>query len=75
MCLSTIYRDKVEQENVVMKNVRMIEHRDGMIVLTDLMERQLSLDAELVMADLTDGVAVIREKNAQRQSAIYADRR
>ena len=75
MCLSTIYRDKVEQENVVMKNVRMIEHRDGMIVLTDLLERQLSLEAELVMADLTDGVAVIREKNAQRQSAIYADRR
>ena len=75
MCLSTIYRDKVEQKNVVMKNVRMIEHRDGLLVLTDLMERQLSLEAELVMADLTDGVAVIREKNAQRQSAIYADRR
>ena len=75
MCLSTVYRDKVEQENMVMKNVRMIEYRDGNILLTDLMERQMSIEAELVMADLTDGVAVIREKNAQRQSAIYADRR
>ena len=75
MCLSTIYRDKGERENMLMKNVRMIEHRDGMIVLTDLMERQLSIEAELVMANLTDGVAVIREKNAQRQSAVYADRR
>ena len=75
MCLSTIYRDKVEESNMLMKNVRMIEYRSGTIVLTDLMERQLSLEAELVMADLTDGVAVIREKNAQRQSAIYADRR
>ena len=62
MCLSTIYRGSVEQDNMVMKNVRMIEHQDGMIVLTDLMERQLSLEAELVMANLTDGVAVIREK-------------
>ena len=75
MCLSTIYRDSIEQDNMVMKNVRMIEHRDGMIVLTDLMERQLSIEAELVMANLTDGVAVIREKNAHRQSPIYADRR
>ena len=75
MCLSTVYRDKVEQDNMVMKNVRMIEYQNGNILLTDLMERQMSIEAELVMADLTDGVAVIREKNAQRQSAIYADRR
>ena len=75
MCLSTIYRDKVEQDNMLMKNVRMIEYRDGSIILTDLLERQLSIEGELVMANLTDGVAVIREKNAQRQRAVYADRR
>ena len=61
MCLSTIYRDSIEQDNMVMKNVRMIEYRDGMIVLTDLMERQLSVKGELVMANLVDGVAVIHE--------------
>ena len=75
MCLSTIYRDSIEQDNMVMKNVRMIEYRDGQIVLTDLLERQLSIEGELVMANLTDGVAVIHEKNEQRQSPIYADRR
>ena len=75
MCLSTIYRDKVDQDNMVMKNVRMIEYRDGSIILTDLLERQLSIEAELVMANLTDGVAVIHEKNAKRQSPIYADGR
>ena len=63
MCLSTIYRDSVEQSNMLMKNVRMIEYRDGNIVLTDLMERQLSIEGELVMANLVDGVAVIREKD------------
>ena len=61
MCLSTIYRDSVEQNNMLMKNVRMIECRDGRIVLTDLMERQLSVEGELVMANLVDGVAVVRE--------------
>ena len=63
MCLSTVYRDSIEQDNMVMKNVRMIEYRDGNIVLTDLMERQVSIEGELVMANLVDGVAVIREKD------------
>ena len=40
MCLSTVYRDSVKQDNMVMKNVRMIEYQNGNIVLTDLMERQ-----------------------------------
>lgn len=62
MCLSTIYRESVEQDNLVMKNVRMIEYRDGAIVLTDLMERQVSIEGELAMADLVNGVAVIRER-------------
>ena len=62
MCLSTIYRDSVEQDNMLMKNVRMIEYRDGMIVLTDLMERQVEIQGELVMADLVEGVAVVKER-------------
>ena len=62
MCLSTIYRDSVQQDNMLMKNVRMIEYRDGMIVLTDLMERQVEIQGELVMADLVEGVAVVKER-------------
>ncbi len=65
MCLSTVYRGSVEQDNMLMKNVATIEYRDGNIVLTDLMERQLSFEGELVMANLVEGVAVIREKNVQ----------
>ena len=63
MCLSTVYRDSVKQDNMVMKNVRMIEYQNGNIVLTDLMERQMSIEGDLVMANLVDGVAVIRENN------------
>lgn len=64
MCLSTIYRGSVEQNNLLMKNVRMIECRDGRVVLTDLMERQLSIEGELAEADLVNGVAVVRERIA-----------
>lgn len=64
MCLSTIYRDCVEERNVLMKNVMKIECHDGMVVLTDLLERQMALQGELVMASLVDGFAVIRETAA-----------
>jgi len=63
MCLSTIYRGSVEPDNLVMKNVRMIECRGNQIVLTDLMERQVSIEGELASADLVNGVAVIRGEN------------
>lgn len=65
MCLSTIYRGSVEQDNILMKNVRMISYQDGKIVLTDLMERELAIEGELAMADLVNGVAVIREAGCQ----------
>lgn len=63
MCLSTIYQGSVDQDNLLMKNVRMIEYRDGTIVLTDLMERQLAIEGELASADLVNGVAVIRGRD------------
>lgn len=65
MCLSTIYRGSVEQDNILMKNVRMISYQDGKIVLTDLMERELAIEGELAMADLVGGVAVIHGNSRQ----------
>ena len=71
MCLSTIYRGSVQQDNLVMKNVKTIEYRSGRLVLTDLMDRQVSVEGELAMADLVGGVAVIRERD--RQSGLCGD--
>lgn len=62
MCLSTVYRNTLTPENVMMKNVMRIECKDGMVIITDLMERQMAIEGELEMANLVDGVAVIREK-------------
>ena len=38
-----------------------IECKDGVVILTDLMERQMAIEGTLEMANLVDGVAVVRE--------------
>lgn len=61
MCLSTVYREKVSAENIVLSNVTRIECQEDMVILTDLMERQVAIHGSLIMANLIDGVAIIRE--------------
>ena len=61
MCLSTVYKNAVTPEAVMMKNVMKIECKDGMVILTDLMERQMAIEGTLEMANLVDGVAVVKE--------------
>ena len=61
MCLSTIYKNELIPENMVMRNVMRIECKDGMVILTDLMERLVAIEGTLEMANLVDGVAVVKE--------------
>ncbi len=61
MCLSTVYKNSMVPESVVMKNVMRIECKDGCVILTDLMERQMAIEGTLEMANLVDGVAVVKE--------------
>ena len=61
MCLSTIYKNTLTPENIVMRNVMRIECKDGMVIFTDLMERQMAVEGTLEMANLVDGVAVVKE--------------
>jgi len=61
MCLSTVYRNTLTPEAVIMKNVMTIECKDGMVILTDLMERTCAVEGTLERANLVDGVAIIRE--------------
>lgn len=63
MCLSTVYRDKLEPASILMRNVMTIECRDGKVILTDLMERQMELEGTLEKANLVDGYAIIRESD------------
>ena len=61
MCLSTVYRNTLTPEAIIMKNVMTIECKDGCVILTDLMERQMAIEGTLEMANLVDGVAVVKE--------------
>ena len=52
MCLSTVYKNSKTPEAVLMRNVMSIECRDGMVILTDLMERQMAVEGQLEKANL-----------------------
>ena len=62
MCLSTVYKNTKSPETIVMKNVMSLECRDGMVILTDLMERTVAIEGSLEMANLVDGYVIVREK-------------
>ena len=61
MCLSTVYKNTMAPETVVMKNVMRIECKDGCVILTDLMERSVAIEGELVSANLIDGFVIVKE--------------
>ena len=62
MCLSTVYKNKMDPTTIAMKNVMAIECKDGCVILTDLMERQMVIEGELEKANLVDGFVIVREK-------------
>lgn len=62
MCLSTVYKNTMAPEAVVMRNVMRIECKDGCVIITDLMERQMAIEGELVQANLVDGFVIIQER-------------
>ena len=61
MCLSTVYKNTKSPETVVMKNVMSLECKDGLVILTDLMERQCVIEGVLEKANLVDGFVLVRE--------------
>jgi len=51
-------------ETVLMKNVMRIDCKDGCVILTDLMERSVAIEGQLLSANLVDGFVVVQEKQA-----------
>lgn len=64
MCLSTVYKNTKTPEAIVMRNVMSIECKDGVVILTDLMERQVAVEGSLELANLVDGFVIVRESVA-----------
>ena len=61
MCLSTVYKNTMSPDAVVLRNVMKIENKDGVIVLTDLMERQVAIEGKLELANLVEGYVLVKE--------------
>ena len=61
MCLSTVYKNEMTPETVVMKNVMKIECKDGCVILTDLMDRTVAIEGTLESANLVDGYVIVKE--------------
>ena len=61
MCLSTVYKNTMEPASILMKNVMSIECRDGQVILTDLMERQMAIVGQLERANLVDVYVIVKE--------------
>ena len=64
MCLSTVYKNTKSPETVVMKNVMSLECKDGCVILTDLMDRTVAIEGQLVSANLVDGFVIVKENIA-----------
>ena len=64
MCLSTVYKNTMTAETVVMKNVMRIDCKDGCVILTDLMDRTVAIEGVLESANLVDGYVIVKEIGA-----------
>ena len=61
MCLSTVYKNAMEPQNVVLRNVMHIKCEEDSVILTDLMDRQVVIQGRLVEANLVDGFVIVEE--------------
>lgn len=59
MCLSTIYKDEINKDKIIMKNVMRIDVIKDKIILTDLMDRKCQINGTLLQANLVDGYAIV----------------
>ena len=64
MCLATAYKDRQSTNNIVMKSVQRFQCEGDTVILTDLMERQLTIRGRVLAADLTKGYVLVQESDA-----------
>ena len=60
MCISTAYRNAALPENILLKNVRALRVEGDSVILTNILEQELTITGMLASADLINGVVVIR---------------
>ena len=61
MCLSTVYKNEVNDANLLAKNVADIRMENGQIIFTDLMGIRTVFNGSLEKVDLMDNYVIVRE--------------
>ena len=59
MCLSTVYRNEKQDENILCKFVASITVDGDKLTFVDIMGERTEIDGRLVSADLTAGTVII----------------
>ena len=60
MCLSTVYKNEVNDANLLAKNVADIKVENGQIIFTDLMGIRTIFAGSLEKVDLMDNYVIVK---------------
>lgn len=63
MCLSTVYNGQIADDRMLMSNVQQILCQGDTVTLTDILERQITVEGHIEMADLVNGKVIIAPKS------------
>ena len=63
MCLSTVYNGAIADDRMLMSNVQQILCQGDTVTLTDILERQITVEGHIEMADLVNGKVIIARKS------------
>ena len=63
MCLSTVYNCAIADDRMLMSNVQQILCQGDTVTLTDILERQITVEGHIEMADLVNGKVIIAPKS------------
>ena len=65
MCLATVYNEKADSNNILCRNVTKIEVDGDTIKLYDIMGNETVFEGRIVSAELSGGVVILAEKEAE----------
>ena len=63
MCLSTAYKNNVDENKVLVKNVASIRVENDEVILVDLMEREFRIKGTLEKVDLLENFVVVKSED------------
>jgi len=59
MCLSTVYKNRIDEDCVAATYIEKINIEGNDIELTDIMGTKIHLEGKLIFADLSEGVVLV----------------